>query len=125
MAECSHCGASGFRVTANKEYVIQANGKKKVVSIGVSDYLVAIPTLGLGYLLAKWSNSVISRRYPPVYGEYYCNICGNEWDSGVDQPRTHAPNPDLLRMGSERLGEEEAAAAYYYQQRTADRNRKR
>jgi hypothetical protein len=110
QVQCPNCG--GYRVTATREYVfIHGTGKKKIVSIGPTDYFFAIFTLGLGYLLAKAANDAVSRRNPPVYGEYICYVCGYNWDSGLNQPHTRSQNPDLLRLGAEQRQREEQAAA--------------
>jgi hypothetical protein len=110
QVRCPNC--DGYRVTATREYVLlHGTGKKKIVSIGPTDYLLAIVTLGLGYLLAKAANDAVSRRNPPVYGEYICLLCGYKWDSGLNQTHTRSHNPDLLRMGAEQRQREEQAAA--------------
>jgi CxxC motif-containing protein (DUF1111 family) len=94
------------------------NGKRKVVTISTLDVLTGLCTFGLALVIAKLANDAAKNRYAPVYETATCDLCGFDIDTGRPMRNPRSSNPDLIRLGAERIRREQeqaaAAAADYF-----------
>ena len=98
-------------------------------SSNVLGYVIAIGICGIPGLFCAWK---VFRNYSlsNERAHYHCYICGFNWVPGSEAPVYPAagnpgpgsPNPELLRMGTDKLRQDELAAAAYYAQQQHNRD---